>query len=85
MQHRAVISEEIRTAIAEIAEVEPETIGLQTNLVRDLEMDSLMSIELLFLLERRYGIEIPQEAIPSLFTIDGIVDVVTSQLGQDQS
>ncbi len=83
MQDRTAIAEDIRTAIAEIAEVDPGTIGFETSLVHDLEMDSLMSIELLFMLEQRYGIEIPQEVIPSLVTINRIVDVVSSRLKRE--
>ena len=84
MQDRSVIVADIRSAIAEIAEVEVGTVEPETDLIRDLEIDSLMSIELLFMLEQRFGIVIPQEVIPTLVTVNGIADAVTSRLGLDQ-
>ena len=76
---REDISAELRSVIAEIAEVDPEEIGPKTEFMFDLDMDSLMALELLAMLEKRYGIKIPEELLPSLTTLEGAVEVVVSQ------
>jgi len=43
MNELEALTDEIRGLIAGIAELEPGTIGPETNFVSDLEMDSLMS------------------------------------------
>ena len=76
---REGISAELRSVIAEIAEVDTEEIGPNTEFMSDLDMDSLMALELLAMLEKKYGITIPEELLPSLTTLEGVVEVVVSQ------
>ncbi len=76
---REGLATELRLAIAEIAEVDSEEIGPKTEFMSDLDMDSLMALELLAMLEKRYGIQIPEELLPSLNTLEGVVEVVVSQ------
>ena len=46
---------EIKSLIADIVEVEPAKIGLDTNLVEKLGIDSMMALEILAAVERRIG------------------------------
>ena len=72
----AEITEELRTLVAEIIEVDRERLTPATHFVKDLDMDSLMSLELLTALEKKYAIRIPEEALPDFATLQGVVDVV---------
>lgn len=76
----AAITEELKTLVAEIIEVDRSRLTPATHFVHDLEMDSLMSLELLTALEKKYTIRIPEEALPEFATLAGVVDVVSAQL-----
>lgn len=80
MQDTAVIAEELKTLVAEIIEVDRERLTPETDFVRDLEMDSLMSLELLTALEKKYAIRIPEESLPEFATLAGVINVVASRV-----
>jgi acyl carrier protein len=80
MPDRASITEELKTLVAEIIEVDRSRLTLATHFIHDLEMDSLMSLELLTALEKKYAIRIPEEALPEFATLAGVVEVVSTQL-----
>jgi acyl carrier protein len=76
VQDRERLAAELPRLIAEILEIDPARITPATHFMRDLQMDSLMSLELLAMLEKRYGIRIPEEALPQLATLEGVIGVV---------
>ena len=80
MHDRAAIAEELKTLVAEIIEVDRSRLTPATNFISDLEMDSLMSLELLTALEKKYAIRIPEEALPEFATLAGVIDVVSARL-----
>jgi len=63
------------SALAEVKHVPPERIGLDTSLA-DLGMDSLDTITMLFELETRLDISIPDDAAKSVRTVGDVVDGV---------
>ena len=69
-----MIFENVRDALAQQFEVEPETITPDTNLIDDLGADSLDVVELIMSLEDMYGISITDEDATQLFTVRKIVD-----------
>ncbi len=69
-----MIFENVRDALAQQFEVEPETITPETNLIDDLGADSLDVVELIMSLEDMYGISITDEDAAQLFTVRKIVD-----------
>lgn len=73
---RARLAAELPALIAEILEIDAARITPATHFTRDLQMDSLMSLELLAMLEKRYQIRIPEEALPQLATLEGVIGVV---------
>jgi len=80
MQDNDAITGELMTLVAEIIEVDRSRLTLETHFIRDLEMDSLMALELLTALEKKYAIKIPEEALPEFATLAGVVDVVSARL-----
>ncbi|HWR98351.1 MAG TPA: acyl carrier protein [Candidatus Methanoperedens sp.] len=80
MHDSATITEELKTLVAEIIEVDRSRLTLETHFVRDLDMDSLMSLELLTALEKKYAIRIPEEALPEFATLSGVVEVVSARM-----
>ena len=69
-----MIFEQVRDALAQQFEVEPDSITLETNLIDDLGADSLDVVELIMSLEDSFGIAISDEDAAQLYTVGKIVD-----------
>lgn len=69
-----MIFENVRDALAQQFEIDPETITMDTSLVDDLGADSLDVVELIMFLEDLFGISITDEDAAQLDTVRKIVD-----------
>ena len=69
-----MIFEQIRSALANQFELDPETITMDTNLIDDLGADSLDVVVLIMSLEDEYGIAISDEDAAQLYTVGRIVE-----------
>ena len=67
---------EIRQVIADIVEIEPEKITLVANFVEDLGMDSMMALEILGVLEKKFKIVIPEENLIKMSNLKQVLDMV---------
>lgn len=82
MDERLALRNRIREVIAEIAELDdPSSIGDDDHLIDDLELDSMLLLELLASLEQAYGITIPEREFPNLTTVDRCAEVVLRHRG----
>lgn len=61
------LEKELRAMVAEILEVEPESIDKNAHFVKDLGMDSMMALEILAGIEKKYRIVVPEDLL-SKFT-----------------
>lgn len=84
MQNQNITSEEVRTEIkrlvAEVTESEPGKIDDQDNYLLDLDLDSLMALEVMVTLSKQYRIEIPEEEFSRLQNVDDTVKLVMFHL-----
>ncbi len=71
------IKDELKEMMAEIMETEPEKIKDDAQFVQDLGMDSMMALEILASLEKKYKIIIPEEDLLKFTTLNSTVDVVS--------
>ncbi len=69
-----MIFENVRDALAQQFEVDPETITMDTSLIDDLGADSLDVVELIMSLEDLFGISISDDDAAQLTTVRKIVD-----------
>ena len=69
-----MIFDNVRDALAQQFEVDPESITLDTSLIDDLGADSLDVVELIMSLEDMYGISITDEDAAQLYTVRRIVE-----------
>jgi len=74
------IEDEVKQLIAGILEVEPEKIAPDVRLVEDLGMDSMMALEILVSVEKRYHIKIPEEKLSKITSLKGAVALVKEYL-----
>jgi len=58
------IENDIRKLVAEILEVEPDEIDPEAQFVKDLGMDSMMALEILAGIEKKFRIVIPGDMSP---------------------
>ncbi len=70
------IEKEVRELIADIIEMGPEAIQPDVHLVEDLGMDSMMALEILAALEKKFHITIPEEELATLTTLSRAVELV---------
>jgi len=57
------LEKEIKKIVAEITEIEQEKITPEAKFIEDLGMDSMMALEILASLEKKYKIRIPEESL----------------------
>ena len=69
-----MIFDNVRDALAQQFEIEPESITLETNLIDDLGADSLDVVELIMNIEDEFGISISDEDAAGLYTVSRIVE-----------
>ena len=70
------IQEKVISIISDELSVKIEDVKLDSELIQDLEIDELDSIELCMALEEEFGIEIPDEDIEEFKTVKDIVEYV---------
>ena len=70
------VEKDIRNLVAEILEVEPGAIDAEANFVKDLGMDSMMALEILAGIEKKYRIVIPEEMLPKFTSLNKTVSIV---------
>jgi len=73
---KRTIEQEITELIADIIEMDSEKVDPNANLVEDLGMDSMMALEILASIEKRYKIIIPEEALSKFTSLNKTVDVI---------
>ncbi|MUN36829.1 acyl carrier protein [Actinomadura sp. NEAU-AAG5] len=72
---------EIRDLTADILSAEPEEVESAHSFIEELDADSLVAIELLTQLERKYGLEIPQESVQRMTNLKTTYEVVAEIAG----
>ena len=72
--------DKIKKIIAEQLQVNADDIKPETNLMKDLEADSLDAVEIIMEIETEFNIEIPDEEAEKFQSIDDIVKYVESKI-----
>jgi acyl carrier protein len=71
------LQDQIRKIVAKIIEVEPEKIGPETHFVEELGADSMMALEIMAMLEKKFNITIPEEDLPKMSNLKEVVNLVS--------
>lgn len=74
------VEKDIRELVAEILETEPDQVGIDAHFVKDLGMDSMMALEILASIEKKYRIVIPEDTLPKFTSLRATVDIVQNIL-----
>ena len=76
------LENELRVLIAEIVELEPGKITPTANFVEDLGMDSMMALEILASIEKKYKLRIPEENLPKISDLTKTIEIVNKFLNK---
>ena len=69
------IEKEIISIISDVAEVDTNEVTLDSNLVKDLGINSIKAIEIIVTLEKKYKVSIRDEDVPKITYVKQIVDL----------
>ena len=75
-----MIFEKVRDILADQLEIDPETITMDTNILEDLEADSLDFVELVTSIEDEFDIVITDEAVGDFRTIRQVVEFLEDRV-----
>ena len=76
------VDQDIRNLLAEILETDPQSIDGNASFVKDLGMDSMMALEILAGIEKKYRIVIPEETLPKFTDLNTTIRLVKELLDQ---
>ena len=69
------VEEDIKNLIATIIEKDPTQINPDANFFKDLGVDSMMALEILAAIEKKYKISIPEEKLAQLTSLNQAIAV----------
>ena len=69
-----MLFEKVRDILAEQLEIDPETITLDTNIIDDLDADSLDFVEMITSIEDEFNIVVTDEKVGDFKTIRQVVE-----------
>ena len=75
-----MIFEKVRDIIAEQLNIDREDIALETSLEDDLHIDSLDLIEYVVIVEHEFDVDIPDEEMPKLKTVQDVVTYIEENM-----
>ena len=72
--------EKIKSAIAQVLDIDENDITMETEFVKDLGADSLDVVEIIMNIEEEFGIEIPEDAAAGIVTVGDAVEQIKGAL-----
>ncbi|MGW2254458.1 acyl carrier protein [Kitasatospora sp. NPDC001660] len=72
--------EELRAVVAQVLDVDAEEVTDDARFVDDLEVDSLMALEIVVVLEKKYGVKLPESDLKQITTLQNAYDVLLGRL-----
>ena len=74
------LEKEVIDIIANVLEVDKSLLNVNTNLTKDLDVESLDLVDLVVAFEDKYNLEIPDPDIKNLQTIQDIIDYLNKNV-----
>jgi len=78
------LENEIREMIAEIIEKDPNEITPEAKFFEELGVDSMMALEMMAAIEKRYKIKIPEDRLPQFTNLKETVRIAQEFLGAQE-
>ncbi|MBB1246695.1 acyl carrier protein [Streptomyces durbertensis] len=72
--------EELRETVAGVLDVDTADVTDDAKFVDDLEVDSLMALEVVVVLEKKYGIKLPESELKRIVDLQSAYDLLAGKL-----
>ncbi len=82
MTNEGKLSKEIKDLVSKVIKIPEEKIDPSANLFTDLGVDSLLGVEIFAALDKKYGIDVPEERLKNVNTLNDIIQLVEEQLSK---
>jgi len=76
------IEKEIVSIISDVSGHDEDEITPETNIVKDLEVDSIKAIEITVAIEKKFKISVREEDVPRIVSVKEAVELVNKLLNQ---
>jgi len=70
------IKKDVRKMVSEIIEMAEEKLNEDAKFVEDLGVDSMMALEIVASIEKKYKVVVSEEEIPKIRTLKGIYEIL---------
>ncbi|MCU0641888.1 MAG: acyl carrier protein [Candidatus Margulisbacteria bacterium] len=74
--------DEIRRLVAKIIKLPEEKVSYEANLFTELNVDSLLGVEIFAALDKKYGVNISEDQLRRITTLNDLIDLVVGQLAK---
>lgn len=74
------VADEIKKIMASILEIEPDKITPEAKFVEDLGMDSMMALEIVAAIEKKFKIVIPEEKLSMITSMQDVISITEEGL-----
>jgi len=71
----------VQEVCADVLRVAIDRVAPNRRFVEDLDVDSLFLVQLAIGIEERFGIQVPESALPDVKTVQHLIDFVSGQIG----
>lgn len=71
---------EIKSLVARVIKIPEEKINPEANLFTDLGVDSLLGVEIFAALDKKYKVDLPEDRLREIKTLNDIIALVKEQL-----
>lgn len=75
--------DELRNLIAEVLDVDIEDVGDETSFIDDLDVDSLMALEVVVVLEKQYGVKLVESEMTRIGCLNDAHALIEDKLAGD--
>ncbi len=79
------VEKEVTAIVAEVTELDREEIWQkrEANFFKELEIDSLLALEILALIEKKFKIQIPEEKLVDITSLTGTINMTKAVLAEN--
>jgi acyl carrier protein len=74
------LTAEVKSLVSKVIKIPEEKIDVNANLFTDLGVDSLMGVEIFATLDKKYRLDVPEEKLKDINTLNDIVVLVRELL-----
>ncbi|MEU9468107.1 acyl carrier protein [Streptomyces avermitilis] len=77
----ALDKEQLRELVADVLDLDVAEVTDDADFMEDLDVDSLMALEITVRLEKEYGVRLAEAELTSITSLQGTYELLTSKLG----